>query len=943
MAQVPNIRRNLEQGQIFIPLWINGIHVNRSPLFTPLSPMGLQIITRYDTLWAGLNMELSLQNTLVRRPGFPQFCNQAFGSSEWPLAFFSYQNLSGVVTPLVDTQTNVYTFSPTAKSSIFTKSAGAGQTSFQRVGNALYMADGVDFVADADSGTLGAARAVGLAVPTVAPTFTIGTNGFLLPTTGWSYGYSYDNSTTDHVSTLSPVSADTGDLDVQSVTESSVTCSVTTLSVNDTGGNGPFTVTFGTPNGNNFWVGASVTISGNWGPSPNASAINGAYTITAVSTDSFSASTAKWGPPAPSPTIGQNSNLQESGLNGVSAVLQPITIPGAAAADPYVYTVAQAANFAATNGYGVVSPSPMSVTGPAGAPVYTQLQSGTPSTGQFVVDAATGQITFASADAGKSIVVTYAITPVTGSSPVSFIVTGPASNNTFTGGTQDDTTGYSLADSITVYRSQDADGTAGPWYFLSLIPNNLAISSATYTAQTLQTTYALTTACPAGANNGFAGAVGTGGATIAGFSHTGNNGTFDIVASTETSITCTNPNGVNETHAATVNSGTWSYTDTGAVYGYAFDPSVPDGELDILVEAPIDDENNPPPNTTNPLTTSVSGTFRLVTYYAGRLWGAVDNYVYFAGGPDVTYGNPSEAWPPANVFAYPGLVTGLLACPAGLLVFTSDAMYVIYGTSTLSFYSQLYQKNLGVASQNCVYLDGDVVYIFSNQGQMWSFTDTLTEIGYNVAPVLSATFSPPSAYITLHRSGEDVGLFISDGSTNYMKYRPDQQSWSPVGQIVGGASCLSSIETSVGTYTLLAGPASGAGYILGRNLGSWTDNLTGTYPCWAVIGSLTVAPPGGTALIEYLTMQYMPAGTAPTISLLAQQIATLAGVGPWVALGAGVNDPPKLINNDPTVLQQRFYLKSAQQPMAQEMCHLMVKVAFPAENAKAEILTLGVS
>src|ERR1039458_1842569 len=111
---LPTIKRNLENGQIFIPRWHSGVNVNRSPLSTPLSAFGMQIISNYDTLWGGSNMELSQQNTLVRRPGYPTFCTQAFGPSEWPLAFYSYKSLSGAITPLVDTQTNIYSFTPTA-------------------------------------------------------------------------------------------------------------------------------------------------------------------------------------------------------------------------------------------------------------------------------------------------------------------------------------------------------------------------------------------------------------------------------------------------------------------------------------------------------------------------------------------------------------------------------------------------------------------------------------------------------------------------------------------------------------------------------------------------------------------------------------------------------------------------------------------------------------
>lgn len=898
-------------------------------------------------------MELSMQNTVVRRPGYPQWCNQAFGSSEWPLAFYSYRNLSGVITTLVDTQTNTYTFTPTAKTSILTKVAGAVQTAFQRIGQALYMANGKSFQATGDAGTINTPRPVGIAVPQIAPTFVLGSAGFLLPTTGFTYGYSYGNSISGQVSTMSPLSPNVGDLNVKEITEASVICPVTTFLSSGGGGSGADfagTAVFGTPGGNNFWVGASIAVSGFGTPQMNTT-----YVITACSSSSFSASTAVWGPAyhgTPGQGFGQNCNFAIPNLTGVSAVLNPIVIPPS----PYVYTVVNTSNFSATNAFGAVTPTPMVITGPKGTPSYVQIQSGTPTTGQYVVNISTGAITFAAADTGKSIVIRYAVTPTTGATPVSFILSGPSTNNAFntgtavaggspgTGsGTQTDLTGYVNADFIVVFRDQDSDVAVGPWFFLAQIPNNLAITQAVFIAQTNQTTYTFGASCAAGANNGFAGAANTKGATIAGFTNAGNNGTFDIIASTATTITCTNSAGVNETHAATVNSGAWTYTDTGAVYGYAFNVSVPDGELDILIEAPISDENNPPPNTTNPLTTSVDATFSLLCYGAGRMWGAVDNYVYFAGGPDVTYGNGNESWPPANVLTFPGKVTALASVPAGIIVFTADDMYIIYGTSTSTFYDQVYQKNFGVASQNSVVLDGDTLYVYSNQGQLWSYTNSLNEIGLNVAPLLASYFTPPNVYLTMHKSGADVGLFISDGSTNHLRYRIDESAWSPMCQIVNGAKCFGSIETSSGVYTLLVGGTVGSGLIAGRTLTGWTD-IGGTYTCSAIVGSLIVAPPGATALVDFITLQYVPTGTAPAVSVLPQDIATIAGVGSFVAIGSGVNDPPKLLpTGSANVSQQRWYLKNAQTPSAQVMSNLQIKIAFPAENNKAEVITMGVT
>jgi hypothetical protein len=153
---------------------------------------------------------------------------------------------------------------------------------------------------------------------------------------------------------------------------------------------------------------------------------------------------------------------------------------------------------------------------------------------------------------------------------------------------------------------------------------------------------------------------------------------------------------------------------------------------------------------------------------------------------------------------------------------------------------------------------------------------------------------------------------------------------------------MKSIETSSGVYTLLVGSDSGAGYIAARTLSSWTD-IGGTYNCYAIVGSLLVSPPGGTAVVDFITMQYVPVGTAPTVAILVQDIATLAGVGSFVSIGNGITDPPKLKpTGSSNMIQQRWYLKNASTPIAQEMSNLQIKISFPSENFKAEILTLGV-
>ncbi len=1051
---VPNIKRNVEVGTIYIPLWHTGLYTQRSPLFTPISAMGIQIISRFDTLWDGLNMEISLSNTLVRRPGFPAFCSANFGATEPPLAYYSFKNLNGTIVLLVDTLNEIYTFTTSAITSLFPKGAGSVQTSFQKVGNTLYMADGVEFI-QWDGGAT-STLPVGIAVPVAAPSVATGA-GNLLPTSGWTYGYSYGNSVTGAVSTMSPITPTTGNLDETTITETTASCSVDTCVVSGNGSPGfaPGTVLFGTPNGNSFLAGDIVTLTGF-----SQSFMNTSYVVESSTVSQFTASSGPWGSPGllNNPT-GWTYAVNLSGLTNVTATKSPITIPGSA--ESYVYTVVNSGSqFLASNLFGGASPaivkggtvtranshtgtvltldtgsqfaqdmyetstnkcyayvtaqwavgSSVAISGISGgahggasftwlngqtvtvescSPIATSVaasfgvsgyvvtftdptgygaihgnQGGfnlngtfsgnstitftTPTTvftqvatsgdvtgaGLFYCDV-NGDFTFYSGDVGRPISIVYEITPTGGAATVSFTVSGQSTNSPAP--LQTDTTGFTQCDNITVYRTLDGDATGGPWYFLNQIPNNVALSGATLAGG--QTTYTFTNTIPAGANNGFASAPGTKGAYISGFSNSALNGQFSILNSTDTSITCDNATGATVTGAsAMVNSAAWYYTDTGSVFGYTLDTSDQDGELNILIEAPIDDENNPPPNTTNPITTSVTGTFSLLCYNAGRLWGAVDNFVYFSGGPDVTYGSPEDSWPPANVFTFPGKVTALVSVNAGLLVFTDSDMYIIYGTSTATFYSNLYQRNFGVANQNCIAQDGDNLFVFTTKSQLFCFTDQLQEIGFNIGDQLLANFPPSQTYLTIHRNGSDAGLFIN-GPTYGFKYRLDQQSWSTKFSFSSSVPIVASIETSADTYTLLASTIYGGTQILQRDeTGTIFQDFSANYPCFATIGSLLLSPPGTVSILESILLDTIPvAGSAgPTVSVLLNEIS-----GTFVTLPNPVNDPP-LLPATTSITSSRYYLRAATTPLPQQVKHLMVKIAFSTENYAATIMTLGI-
>lgn len=147
---------SLEKAPKYAPLHSNeffsGYCTNRNPLRDPQTPYLYQKFysaARYDAIIDGLNVEISPRLTPIRRPGNSVYNSQSFSNVQ---NFYSFRVTDTSTTPptqsirvIVDTAAAVYDGTgPGTKQLLFTKSSGAGQTSFQALGNTLYMGDGVD-------------------------------------------------------------------------------------------------------------------------------------------------------------------------------------------------------------------------------------------------------------------------------------------------------------------------------------------------------------------------------------------------------------------------------------------------------------------------------------------------------------------------------------------------------------------------------------------------------------------------------------------------------------------------------------------------------------------------------------------------------------------------------------------------------------------------------
>jgi hypothetical protein len=166
-------------GDLYINRWLIGLYTQRSPLFVPVSALGVQIIARHDSLWDGLNMEISTVMSLVRRFGYSRYCSQAFGSSDYPLGFYSNQHLDGTIYPMVDTPTHVCTFTSSTLTPVFAKAESlasppypGAQGSFAKVADTLYYCNGNDANLKKWDGTT--VTGWGIQPPAAAPTLTFG-------------------------------------------------------------------------------------------------------------------------------------------------------------------------------------------------------------------------------------------------------------------------------------------------------------------------------------------------------------------------------------------------------------------------------------------------------------------------------------------------------------------------------------------------------------------------------------------------------------------------------------------------------------------------------------------------------------------------------------------------------------------------------------------------
>jgi hypothetical protein len=368
--------------------------------------------------------------------------------------------------------------------------------------------------------------------------------------------------------------------------------------------------------------------------------------------------------------------------------------------------------------------------------------------------------------------------------------------------------------------------------------------------------------------------------------------------------------------------GTWTFYD-----------SIPDIQLNELVEGDVDGLNAPPP----------TGLTNL-ELHMNRIWGNVGNIVYASSGPDipVANGNGYEGWSASNTFPLQSPVNKHIATQSGLLAFTTSDVYIIAGGPSIpQFFPWRIARGIGLLSTNAIQIVGGEIYMVTADKRFIAFQPGIghSEPGFPIADQI-ATFTPSSVYITEHASGQDPSaMYVCDGSTGWFRLVPhaapgfvstDQPVWSPFATITGGCTGVQSVTTAPGVRSLLIYQSGGV--ILKRDLTTAQDsgsNFSGNY----TIGSIILAQPGQLAELGFVTFEFANQGS-PTAGFLLDEIS-----GSFHQFTSFRYDPPDRYGNTGTPTSyspQRFEFKQTvdtnQLPPFLGVRHLQLKVSYPSEN-----------
>lgn len=891
----------------FAPLytgrWSSGIWTNRSPLRDATTS---RIAEKFygqagDALIAGLNVEITNKLTLARRPGTSVYDSNSYTDVDRFYEFRLFNQNIETILLMIDQANALYSLSGGVKSLVWTKSAGAGQTYMQSVGNILYFANGVDNKKYIQTlNTWQANYNYGQGITPFLTTFIIDVNGNIQQLLGSiapivSYSVTAPTATSGPVITLTSsislsnlfTTGDAASLDVAALLgyydllAPEVFPTATVLSVS---GNS-MTVTWPFPTVGPFTLPITTTattgsvIEFNGGTPESGNTIPTFSTVTpGINTfpDHYKGgwtidNTVLWVNHGP---LIENWGIQNTPTVPIVTEFSPVT---------YIGTQDQIQQWETGVSYGATS---------------------------LVVDSNNNiqQVTVAGAPAGPE----------------------PNWTKTLGGTTTDGATTWTL-----VYLSALSPANGGYQYCVALV-------------NSLDDTYSnASTLSPSTGN--FSGAqgiflpAGSGLPAITRAPHTVIPGTTldfqsDYVAIFRTTDGQSTPFLIPGTDGTTWTMRLSDYL----IHGYV--DTTLDTQLNNLIQGPIAGENTPP----------APGALNLV-YHLNRIWYSIGNTVYWTDGPDAPSGNGLNGGSPLNFDSMPSLVKRLVPTTSGMLIFTVSDVFIIQGLGTPTSPiqgSQPLLPGIGLLNYNALDVNGAIIGLFTTDNQFIILDPSAGTVyaGYPIGDQfrlnnggLGTSWNPNNVYVAWHVQGEDQAWYVCDGVNGWYKLMttpaPETgNTWSPFASITGGVKAVQSIEVTPGVHRLLLGPIS-TGEILQRDLNLFTDNGT-PYSAYAVVGSAVLTQPGQVAQVAHIVTDCVKIGSPLSLGILVDE-ALPYYTGPIDILKNWESDPPNLPTSR-SFYSQRFYLSDQDNVLA-TMRHCQVQVNFsPADTVQNELLTMTI-
>jgi hypothetical protein len=960
-----------EVESIYIQRMYTGWITLRNQLATPIKLMGRRVIELYDALIAGNDWEVTPYLSLKRRAGHTLLVGINYAA----MYLYSWKSNTMGTIPIFDTTGDVEYYNGSATISLLTKTS-ATQSSILGIGNYLYLGNG-SFNLKWD-GPTGSQQITNWGISAASAGAASSTVGPDLAGTGAQSGAAAPWTNPTNVTSTSSFAT---------VTLPGVTNSVTSVVVNNHGSNysQPTTVTFTggggsgataqafvakgsgqisgisvTSGGSGYNSAPAVGISGGAGTGATATAYIGAGRNTTNNAEALQATNFSFSVPT------------SSTITAITATFQAeATVTSSGGGTGTVTCAVQLLSNGAPVG------TPKNVTLTLDGALHTYTVGGTDLWGTTLTPTQLNSSTF-----GFQISLSVAYTGTwsvafelnscyTSASVIALSNPAPTGSGTFTA-----VNGYSYADAYgnsvsgEISNATFIGNNTGPFTNQAYVGVPLIASSDPQVNQIhcyrttdsgggnqyfeIQTSpypnvgYTLTAAANASGGStvytgvfipnisNLASAVGQY-FLVTGFVNAGNNGTFPCAAATQTSITLTNSGGVAETHAAAA---TLLAEDT-----------TPDTSLQVTSQAEINLGNTPPP----------AGLVNL-EWFAGRMWGAINNVLYASTGPETISGTaPNSNWNPLFQWVLPGgQIIRNIAGPNGMLSFVGDDCYIVRGTDITNYTVNVFVKNFGIRTYNAVDTDGTNLYVFTSDRQFIQVSPSgANDIGLPIADQL-LNVDPTQCYVTVNRYGLDSIVRILDTVNNvYYDFNLNQQCWNLPG-ILQMPSCtaMGSIEVTPGVWRLLlSSNSSGTNSLAYRDITNFLDLGAGYTPN-AVFGSIQLADPGGLAKFGALggfVMEYTNAGTAPTLSVLMNDVGANLGnsvgsqiTGNFTSLNAGKNPfnwPPTLGAQPINYRSLGYYLmygKSTAGSLSGFVRHLQFQISAVSQNAATELIGFGI-